>query len=91
MIYLESPVYCQSSFNTIETYICMTSMMMLEITMEVRVNIDLPLKGRAQAWLGHSTFLALLDTFGNFWKVLLLGIGKLYSFGLWAKFNKSKK
>ena len=69
----------------------MTSMMMLEITMEVRVNIDLPLKGRAQAWLGHSTFLALLDTFGNFWKVLLLGIGKLYSFGLWAKFTKSKK
>ena len=69
----------------------MTSMMMLEITMEVRVNTDLPLKDRAQAWLGHSTFLALLDTFGNFWKVLLLGIGKLYSFGLWAKFNKSKK
>ena len=65
MIYLESPVYCKSSFNTIETYICITSMMMLEITMEVSVNIDLPLKGRAQAWLGHSTFLALLDTFGK--------------------------
>ena len=27
----------------------MTSMMMLEITMEVSVNIELPLKGRAQA------------------------------------------
>ena len=37
----------------------MTSMMMLEITMEVSVNIDLPLKGRAQAWLG----LSLLGTF----------------------------
>ena len=72
----------------------MTSMIMLEITMEVSVNIDLPLKGRAQAWLGHPPFWhswALLDTFGNFWKVLLLGIGKLYSFGLWAKFTKSKK
>ena len=31
----------------------MTSMMMLEITKEVSVNNDLPLKGRAQAWLGH--------------------------------------
>ena len=31
----------------------MTSMMMLEITMEVSVNNDLPLKGRAQAWLGR--------------------------------------
>ena len=57
--------------------------------MEVSVNIDLPLKGRAQAWLGH--FWTLLGTFGNFWKVLLLGIGKLHLFGLWAKFTKSKK
>ena len=45
----------------------MTSMMMLEITMEVSVNIGLPLKGRAQAWLG-------LGTLGHFWKVLLLDI-----------------
>ena len=37
----------------------MTSMMMLEITMEVSVNIELPLKGSAQAWLG----LSLLGTF----------------------------
>ena len=28
----------------------MTSMVMLEITMEVSENIDLPLKGKAQAW-----------------------------------------
>ena len=34
-------------------------MMMLEITMEVSVSIDLTLKGRAQAWLG----LSLLGTF----------------------------
>ena len=49
-----SPVYYYNSFIAIEMYICMTSMMMLSITMEVRVNIDLPLKGRPQAWLGHS-------------------------------------
>ena len=40
----------------------MTSMVMLEITMEVSVNIELPLKGRAQAWLGLS-LLGLLGTF----------------------------
>ena len=42
----------------------MTPMMMLEITMEVSVNIELPLKGRAQAWLGLShlgTFRHTLD------------------------------
>ena len=71
----------------------MTSMMMLEITMEVSVNIGLPLKGRAQAWLGHSwtlleTLWTLLEsfTFGY-----ILEIGKLCSFGLWAKITKSKK
>ena len=37
-------------------------MMMLDITIEVSVNIGLPLKGRTQAWFGH------------FWKALLLGI-----------------
>ena len=46
----------------------MTSMMMLEITMEVSVNIGLPLKGRAQAWLGHSW--TLLETLGHFWILL---------------------
>ena len=46
----------------------MTSMMMLEITMEVSVNIDWPLKGRAQAWLGHSW--ALFGTLGHFWELL---------------------
>ena len=66
---------------------------MLSITIEVSVNIELPLKGRAQAWLGHSW-----GTLGHFWtlfrhfrKALLLGIGKLCSFGIWAKFTKSKK
>ena len=67
----------------------MTCMMMLGITMEVSVNTGLPLKGRPQAWLGHSW--ALLETFRHFRKALILGIGKLCSFGLWAKFTKSKK
>ena len=64
MVYLKSPVYYYSSFNTREIYICMTSMMMLEITMEVSVNNDLPLKGRAQAWalsLTLGTFRHILD------------------------------
>ena len=42
----------------------MTSMMMLEITMEVSENIDLPLKGRAQDWLGLA--LTHFDTLGHF-------------------------
>ena len=78
----------------------MTSMMMLEITMEVSVNIGLPLKGRTQAWLGQP-FLGtsgtstlghswkLLGTSGYFWKPLLLEIGKLCYLGLWAKFTES--
>ena len=69
----------------------MNSVMMLSITIEFSVNIKLPLKGRPQAWLGHSW--ALLDTLlgilGTFGKPLLLG--KLCLFGLWAKFTKSKK
>ena len=64
----------------------MTSMMMLDITIEVRENKALPLKGRTQAWLGY--FWALLETF-TFRHIL--EIGKLCSFGLWAKFTKSKK
>ena len=44
----------------------MTSMMMLEITMEVSVNNDLPLKGRAQAWLG----LSLLGTLRHFFDLV---------------------
>ena len=54
----------------------MTSMMMLEITMEVSVNIDLPLKGRAQAKFGLSllgTFRHILDLV-ELWE--LLGIGR---------------
>ena len=67
----------------------MTSMMMLSITIEVSVNIELPLKGRPQAWLGHLwAFLALLTSLGT---LGILGIGKLCSFGLWVKFTESKK
>ena len=43
----ESPVGYFDSFIAIETYICMTSMMMLD--MEVYVNKSLPLKDRPQA------------------------------------------
>ena len=75
----------------------MTSVVMLEITMEVSVNIGLTLKGRAQAWLGHSWTLLetlghswkLLGTSGYFWKPLLLENGKLCYLGLWAKFTES--
>ena len=67
-------------------------MVMLSITMEVSVNIGLPLKGRPQAWLGHSwTLVETSGHFRHFWKASLLGIGKLCSFGLWAKITKSKK
>ena len=79
-----SPVSYQNSFIAVEIYICMTSMMMLDITMEVSVNIGLSLKGRTQAWLGHILgtsgtslfrhFWAFLGTSGHFWKALLLGI-----------------
>ena len=64
-------------------------MMMLSITIEVSVNIRLPLKGRTKAWLGH--FWALLETFRHLGEALLLGNGKLCLLGLWAKFTKSKK
>ena len=64
----------------------MTSMMMLDITIEVSVNKELPLKGWSQAWLGH--FWALLETF-TFRHIL--AIGKLSSSGFWAKFTESKK
>ena len=48
-ICIESPVRYFDSFIVIETYICMTSMMMLDITMEVSINKSLPIKGRTQA------------------------------------------
>ena len=69
-----------------EIYICMASMMMLSISIGVSVNIELPLKGRPQAWLGHSWAL-----FRPFRLLGTLGIGKLCPFGLWAKFTKSKE
>ena len=45
---IESPVRYFDSFIAIETYICMTSMMMLDIIMEVSKNKSLPLKDRPQ-------------------------------------------
>ena len=52
-----------------EMYISMTSMMMQNITIEVSVNIDLPLKGRPQAWLGHLLLgMYSLDLF-DFWEL----------------------
>ena len=77
----KSPVRYFDSFIAIETYICMTSMMMLGITMEVSINKSLPIKGKTQAKLGHSWALfGILD-------ILALALGILYSFGLWAKFS----
>ena len=50
------------------------------------------------AWALFRNFWALLDTSGHFWALLesftfghILEIGKLCSFGLWAKFTKSRK
>ena len=84
----ESLVRYFDSFIPIETYTCMTSMVMLGITMEVSINKSLPIKGKTQAKLGHSW-----APFGNSWALfgtldfLALSLGKLYSFGLWAKFS----
>ena len=50
----KSPVRYLDSFIAIETYICMTSMMMLGITMEVSINKSLPIRGKTQAKLGHT-------------------------------------
>ena len=80
---VESPVRYIDSFIAIETYICMTSVMMLDITMEVSINKSLPIKGRPQAQLGHSLSWALSGTLDT----LALSLGRLYSFGLWAKFT----
>ena len=80
----ESPVRYFDSFIAIETYICMTSMMMLDITMEVSINKSLPIKGKTQAKLGHSW--SFLGTFGNSWTlfgildILALALGKTLLF-----------
>ena len=82
----KSPVRYFDSFIAIETYICMTSMMMLGIAIEVSINKSLPIKGKTQAKLGHSW--SFLGTFGNSWTlfgilyILVLALGKLYPFGL---------
>ena len=57
---IESPVRYFDSFIAIETYICMTPMMMLDITTEVSINKSLPFKGRPQAQLGHSLKYSLV-------------------------------
>ena len=46
---IESPVRCLDSCLAFETYICVTFMMMLDITMEVSINKSLPIKGKPQA------------------------------------------
>ena len=53
----------------------MTYMMMLDITIEVRENKALPLKGRTQAWLGHSWKPLLLDIFRKLGNFALLDFG----------------
>ena len=58
----ESPVRYFDNFIAIETYIRMTSMVMLGITMEASINKSLPIKGKTQAKLGHSW-----APFGNSW------------------------
>ena len=63
----KSPVRYCDSFITIETYIYITSMMMLNITIEVCVNNSLPLNGWPQAKLGHFSW-ALLHL-GYFWLI----------------------
>ena len=73
---LRSPVCYLNSFIAIETYICMTSVVMLDIIIEVRENKALPLKGRTQTWLGHSWKPLPLDIS---WK---LGNFALLDFGL---------
>ena len=74
---VESPVRYFDSFIAIETYICMTPMMMLDITMEVSINKSLPIKGRPKPRLG------------TLWYFRHFGIifQKLYSYGLRAKFT----
>ena len=54
-------------------------MMMLDITMEVSVNKELPLKGWTQAWLGH--YWAHLSNF-TFRLIWLLGNFTLLDSGL---------
>ena len=76
---LGSPVSYWNSFIVMEICICMTSMMILHITIEVSVNKELPLKGRAQARLGHSWAHLSTFTFRHIW---LLGNFALLHFGL---------
>ena len=64
------------SFIALETYICMTSMMMLGITNEVSINKSLPIKGKTQAKLRHSW--SFLRMFGNSWTLF----GILDTFGI---------
>ena len=72
----KSPVWYFDSFIAKETYICMPSMMMLDITMEVSINKSLPIKDRPQAWLRHFIYhtfhlLAYINFGSNFWDALL--------------------
>ena len=79
----KSPVRYFDSFIAIETYICMTSMMMLGITMEVSINKSLPIKGKTQAKLEHSW--SFLGTLGNSWT--LFGILDIFGIGFGTNFT----
>ena len=77
----KSPVSYQNSFIATEIHMCMTSMMMLTITMEVNVNKSLPLKDRPQAKLGP--FFGHLTSFRHSLCILaeIMGNSTLLDFG----------
>ena len=54
-----SPVSYCNSFIYRNKCICMTSMVMLDITIEVSVNKELPLKGGPKLGLGTSPLLGI--------------------------------
>ena len=69
----KSPVRYLDSFIAIETYIYMTSMMMLGITMEVSINKSLPIKGKT-----HANVIWVIKSFLMYCLLLLYG-GKTYT------------
>ena len=47
--------------------------------------------GQDPSLAGALLLLGTLGYFRHFWKALLLGFGKLCSFGLWAKFTEKQE
>ena len=80
----KSPASYHNSFITIEIYICMTSMMMLDITIEVSVNIGLPLTGRTQAWLGHFLGTSGTSLFGYIFGIFMQKLWETLLFWTWG-------